>query len=61
MGYIRAITHLGVSNYSYIVSWAISPIYRTYPTYVYRGYNPFTKYHGHPSIVGEFVTGQPPG
>ena len=20
-------------------------------TYLYRGYNPFTKYHGHPSIV----------
>ncbi len=25
-------------------SWFISPIYRTYPTYLYMGYNPFTKY-----------------
>ena len=21
-------------------------------TYLYRGYNPFTKYHGHPSRIG---------
>ena len=26
-----------------------SPIYGTFlPTYLYREYNPFTKYHGHP-------------
>ena len=23
-------------------------IYGTYPTYLYRGYNKITKYHGHP-------------
>ena len=26
-------------------------------TYLYRGYNPVTKYHGHPSIKGPFCTG----
>ena len=30
---------------NYLVSWVI--------TYLYRGYNPVTKYNGHPSILSE--------
>ena len=43
----RVSMEVSVSNY--LVSWFISPIYGTYPTYLYRGYNLFNKYRGHPS------------
>ena len=43
-----------------LVSWFISPTYGVYPTYLHRGYNPFTKYqqdipvetHAQPFLVG---------
>ena len=31
------------SDRNKLVSWFILPILGTYPTYLYRGYNPFTK------------------
>ena len=38
-----------VSNYWWLVSWFIT-YFAGLTTYLYnRGYNPFTKYHGHPS------------
>ena len=38
-----------VSNY--IVSKLGYNLLKGLRTYLYRGYNPVTKYHGHPSIV----------
>ena len=39
------------------VCWFISPIFMgQIPTYSYRGYNPVTKYHGHPSRVSNVTT-----
>ena len=32
-----------------IVSKLVYNLFRGLTTYIYRGYNPFTKYHGHPS------------
>ena len=37
------------SDHNYLVSWFI--------TYKYRGYNPFTKYHGHPSTYPVILGG----
>ena len=45
-----------VSNW--LVSWFISYLGNlepTFTTYFYRGYDPFTTYHGHPSSLGEVV------
>ena len=35
---------------NYFVTWVVNLI-RGLTTYVYRGYNLFTKFHGHPSTV----------
>ena len=40
---------------NYIVSKLVCILFRELITYLYRGYNPVTKYHGHPSIQAALV------
>ena len=44
-------TVLGVHGSWQLVSKLVYNLFRGLTTYLYRGYNPFTKYHGHPSTL----------
>ena len=50
-GDLAASTRVSMEVNVTIVSWFITSlgIFRGFTTYLYRGYNPFTEYHGHPS------------
>ena len=46
-------TRMSMELSNYLVSWVVTYLGDLQPTYInlilYRGYNLFTKYHGHPS------------